>query len=172
VPLPTDAGGGEAAGQVLARVLDDYAGRAMLRSLSIRRGRGAALQCSFRWFRDRELAIELGARGAHLRLHGALEHVPPRSPLDRALRDWLRSRQAQSVAEHRRLDPARVRLMLRNQDGAISVCLQSLDGDMEYATRKLIHLLNELYLDFLANQAPFDWLVQSFGLDPDNPVWP
>ncbi len=59
-----------------------------------------------------------------------------------------------------------------NFGGAITLSLQSLDGDLEYALRKRIHLLNELYTDFLATQAPFGWLIESSGLDPDNPVWP
>ena len=41
------------------------------------------------------------------------------------------------------------------------------DGDGEYAVRKLIHLVNEIYLTFLADGKYFDYLVETFNLDPD-----
>jgi len=172
VLLRTDAAEAGEVGDVLAGVLDACAARTTLRTVSMRRRRDGGRWYAFRWFRDREFEISLDANGRCLRLHGAVDHVLARSSLDRALRAWLRSRQSSALAEHRRLDPARVQLTLRNSGGAITLSLQSLDGDLEYAMRKLVHLLNELYLDFLATQAPFDWLIESFGLDPDNPVWP
>jgi hypothetical protein len=33
----------------------------------------------------------------------------------------------------------------------------------------LVGLVNEIYLDFLANSLYFDWLVETFDLDPDRP---
>ena len=37
----------------------------------------------------------------------------------------------------------------------------------EYAVRKLVHLINEIYLTFLTDGKYFDYLVETFNLDPD-----
>jgi len=44
-----------------------------------------------------------------------------------------------------------------------------LDDDLDYSVRKLIGLVNEIYLDFLSSGLYFDWLIETFELDPDNP---
>ena len=44
-----------------------------------------------------------------------------------------------------------------------------LDGDTEYAVRRLVAVVNEIYLDFLSSGLYFDWLVETFDLDPDHP---
>jgi hypothetical protein len=43
-----------------------------------------------------------------------------------------------------------------------------LDGDLDYAVNKLVSLVNEIYLDFLSSGLYFDWLVETFELDPDH----
>lgn len=47
--------------------------------------------------------------------------------------------------------------------------LQVQDGDIEYAAPKLVSILNEIYLDFLSSGLYFDWLIETFELDPVNP---
>jgi hypothetical protein len=156
----------------VARVLADYAARGLLAGLACDAGAGARCRWRFRWFRGREFTLSLDARAGRLRLDGALDNVPQRSRLDRELRAWLRSRQAAALPAHRRTDPACVALALRNAGGEIALLMHSRDHDWTYAARRMIHLLNELYLDFLATRVPLDWLVDTFGLDPDDPAWP
>ena len=40
---------------------------------------------------------------------------------------------------------------------------------MDYAANKLVSLVNEIYLDFLSSGLYFEWLIETFDLDPDNP---
>lgn len=168
MPLRTEPRPADAVGRVLA----EYAARGTLQGLAVAGAGAGRSHWDFRWFRGREFRLSLDARTSRLRLDGVLGNVAPRSRLDRALRAWLRSRQATTLPAHRRTDPERVALALRNAGGDIALLLHSLDRDWNYATRRTIHLVNELYLDFLASQVPLDWLVEGFGLDPDRPVWP
>ena len=73
---------------------------------------------------------------------------------------------------HRCVDARRLGVSLRNSAGNLSLSMSSLDHDWEYATRRLVHLLNELYVDVLARPRYFDWLIENFELDQDDPRWP
>jgi len=35
--------------------------------------------------------------------------------------------------------------------------------------KKLVNLVNEIYQDFLSSGLYFEWMVETFELDPDNP---
>ena len=82
---------------------------------------------------------------------------------------WLKARQEESLPDHRRCDSAKVQLKTYNRGGDIALTLQMLDDDLEYSVRKLVSLVNEIYLDFLSSGLYFDWLIETFDLDPDNP---
>lgn len=47
--------------------------------------------------------------------------------------------------------------------------LSSLDGDTDYALRRLIFLVHEIYPEFLPSGLYQEWLIETFNLDPDNP---
>ena len=40
-------------------------------------------------------------------------------------------------------------------------------GEYEYATRKLIHLVHEIFLGFLIDAGYYEYMVEHLGLDPD-----
>jgi hypothetical protein len=161
-----------AAGEAVASVLAGYAARGTLQPLAAPLTSAAVAGHAFRWFRDREFRLRIDERAQRLCLEGVLEGVAPRSALDRALRAWLRERQASTLPAHRRIDPAHAALSALNRGGQLALVLRLHDGDWTRGARELIHLLNELYLVFLPSGAHFEWLVERFGLDPDNPRWP
>ena len=156
----------------MGNVLQEYASRGLLRSLLRSETGPDKPEFRFLWFRDREFNLHVDQRAARIRLDGVLRDVAPRSRMDRELRAWIRSRQDPQLPAHRRIDPRRASVALRNSSGQLSLSLSCLDLDWEYATRRLVHLLNELYVDVLARAQYFDWLVESFELDPDDPRWP
>jgi hypothetical protein len=41
------------------------------------------------------------------------------------------------------------------------------DGDYEYATRRLIHLVNELFLAFLREAQYVEYMVTHVGMNPE-----
>ena len=87
----------------------------------------------------------------------------------RRVRKWIASCASGFV---RGRIPRCLGVSLRNSAGNLSLSMSSLDHDWEYATRRLVHLLNELYVDVLARPRYFDWLIENFELDPDDPRWP
>lgn len=40
-------------------------------------------------------------------------------------------------------------------------------GDWDYVTRKLIHLVHEIFLGFLVDGGYYEYMVAHLGLDPD-----
>jgi hypothetical protein len=160
------------AARAVERVLEGYAARGTIRELTRGAARGQRREWRFRWFRDREFRLLMDAAARSLRLEGALEQLPPRSALEKGLRAWLRSRQDERLPAHRRTDAGRVALQLRNGAAGVAILMRLHGEHWDYATRRMVHLLNELHVDHLPREAPLDWLVAEFALDPENPVWP
>ena len=65
--------------------------------------------------------------------------------------------------------PEKGQMRCGNRKGDVSLTLTSLDGDYEYATRKLVNLVHEIFLVFLYDGRYYDYLVETFDLDPDRP---
>lgn len=155
----------------VAAVLARYAARGTLRPVDAAAGTRGTVH-AFRWFRDREFRLHVDERAGCLRLDGVLDGVAPRSVLDHALRAWLRGRHDRALPAHRRIDTAHATLSLLNRGGKLSLRMRLHDGDWTRATCGLVHLVNELYLDVLPAGPHFEWLVETFDLDPENPRWP
>ncbi len=119
------------------------------------------------WHRDRSFELILDARRKTLRIPVVLPEVAAGSTMYRELREFVRSRQADVVLEHRRIDPAKVRVVCANKGGSVSVTATILDGDYEYGARKLVNLVHEIYMVFLQDGNYFDYMVEAFHLDPD-----
>jgi hypothetical protein len=95
--------------------------------------------------------------------------VPADSAMYRALKTWLAARQDEALPDHRRCDRNKVALKTYNRGSDVALTLHVLDGDVDYAVKKLVNLVNEIYQDFLSSGLYFDWMVETFELDPDNP---
>ena len=156
------------AGQV-GDILEDYARRGVFRAFSRQEGRGGKGAYRLLWHRDQlfELAYDPGRQT--LRLACALPAVPARSSMYREFRAWLKTRQDPALPEHRCCDPDKVALRPYNRGGEVALTMSILDGDTDYAVRKLVAVVNEIYLEFLSSGLYFDWLVETFDLDPDHP---
>lgn len=98
-----------------------------------------------------------------------LPDLRARAPLYRDLRAWLGDQQSAAMPEHRRLDPDRIGIELRNRSGQVRLTLQSRAGPMPDLTARAVQLINALYLDFLNGPGRLDWVTEAFELDPDNP---
>lgn len=88
--------------------------------------------------------------------------------MDRELRQFVRDRQAAERPEHRRIDPAKAAVRCSKRAGNIGLTVTALDGDLPYAVRKLIGLVQEIYMVFLYDGRYYDYLVEVFDLDPDH----
>jgi len=153
-------------------LIEDYVARGVFRAAARPSSGSGREQYRIVWFRDQCMSLDVDTRRARASLSGVLPPVEPNSKIDRTLRAWLRSRQAPERPAHRRLDPDQFQTGLRNTAGHLKLSVVSKANDPILAARKLLHLANELYLDFLAAPERYDWIVEAFDLDPDNPRWP
>jgi hypothetical protein len=155
----------------IGQLLEDYAARGVFR-VAADRPKNNRDCYQIVWFREQEMQLEIDARHRKISLINVLPTIVPRSRLDRQLRSWLRQREAADLPAHRRLDPDVFQLKFGQRDGVMVLSLTSTGADLLPATRKLVELVNELYLDFLGAAERFDWIQEAFELDPDNPRWP
>jgi hypothetical protein len=149
-------------------ILEGYAAKAVFRGFSAHEGpqRG---QATYRmvWHHDRPLELLLDAAKKTLRFPVVLPGVPARSSMYRELQAFLKVRQSGEMPEHRRVEPAKARLAASNKQGAVSITLTVKDGDFDYATRKIIQMVHEVFMIFLVDGPYFEYMVEHLGLDPD-----
>ena len=150
----------------LGDVLEEYAQRGVFRSFA--RGPVNKGVATYRmlWHHDRVYELAFDPAKGILRFTGLLPNVPTDAPMYKALRAFIRKRQSDKMPEHRRIDPEKSQVRTYNRGGNVTLTIQSKDGDVEYATRKLINLVHEIFLDFL-HSGHYEYLVQSFGLNED-----
>jgi hypothetical protein len=152
---------------IVAAVLEGYAEKAVFRGFSAHPGRGGQATYRMVWHYDRPFEMALDVPGKTLRFTEVLPAVPARSAMYRELRAFLKSRQSPETPEHRRVNPAKARIMLSNQRRAVSLKLTVKDGDFEYAARKIIHIVHEIFMIFLVDGPYYEYMVEQLGLDPD-----
>lgn len=152
---------------VVTGILEGYAAKAVFRGFSAHPG--AKGQASYRmiWHHDRPFEMLLDVGKKTLQFPEVLPGVPARSPMYRELQSFLKERQSEEMPEHRRVNPTKARLASSNKRGVVSVTVTAKDGDFDYATRKIIHIVHEIFLIFLVDGPYFEYMVQHLGLDED-----
>ncbi len=148
-------------------ILEGYAEKAVFRGFSAHPKRGGQAVYKMIWHHDRPFELSLDVAKKTLCFPEVLPGVPARSPMYRDLQAFLKARQSAELPEHRRVNPAKARLACGNQRGTVSIALTVKDGDFEYATRKIIHMVHEIFLIFLVDGPYFEYMVEHLGLDPD-----
>lgn len=150
-------------------LLEHYAGRGIFSGFSRQSQRPGSAEFRLRWHRNQVFQWVWNEAKQTLRIGCVLPAVPADSAMYRQFRAWLAARQDEALPAHRRCDRAKVALKTYNRGGDVALTMTVLDRDVDYAVPKLVSLVNEIYLDFLANGLYFDWLVETFELDPDHP---
>jgi len=82
-------------------------------------------------------------------------------------KEFVREHHAANLPLHRRIETTKARLRCANHRGHVSLTITVKDGDYEYALQRLIHLVHETFLIFLANGAYRDYRIAQLGVDPD-----
>jgi hypothetical protein len=158
---------GNATIALVTAILEGYAEKAVFRGFSAHPQASAKATYRMVWHHDRPFELLLDVPAKTLRFPAVLPGVPARSPMYRELQAFLKSRQTNEMPEHRRVNPAQARLTASNQRGAVSLTLAVKDGDFDYATRKMIHIVHEIFMVFLVDGPYFEYMVEQLGLDPD-----
>ena len=147
----------------VAAVLENYANRGTFKGFS--RGKS-----SFKilWHRDQIFHLILDTRQKTLRFPTVLPKVPAQTSMYREFKEFVESRHSPGLPEHRRIDPKKAIVRPSNRGGNVALTVTVKNGGYEYATRKLIHLVHEVYLVFLYDGRYYDYLIKTFDLDPDH----
>jgi len=153
----------------VGNILEEYAERGVFQGFSRHESGGQRAQYRILWHRNQLFELTYDGAKKSLRIACVLPQVPARSSMYKEFKLWLKARQDNTLPDHRRCDGKKATLKTYNRGGDIALTLQMLDDDLNYSVRKLISLVNEIYLDFLSSGLYFDWLIETFDLDPDNP---
>lgn len=102
-----------------------------------------------------------------MRIPLVLPDVPAASPMYTALREFVKSRHSDELPDHRRIDSMKARVQASNRNGNVSLTITLSGDDYEYAARKLIHLVHEVFLTFLQDGSYYEYMVETFGLNPE-----
>jgi len=119
------------------------------------------------WHRGQTFQVTVDTRTGMVRCPQVLPKVRSNSEMYARLKAFIRSRQDPELPEHRRIDPARAHATCANRNGNVSLTLR-FQSDAEYAVRRFVDLVQEIYLSFLPDY--FDYQVEAFNLDPDYPA--
>ncbi len=151
----------------VAKVLEGYAARGVFRGFS--QGKTVRNKVIFKmlWHQNRFFELILDVTQKTLRMPVVLPQVPARAPMIREFKAFVESRFSKELPEHRRIDGRKVRISTAHRGGNLSLTVKLTGADFEYAARKLIHLVHEVYLSFLNDGRYYDYMLETFNLDPD-----
>jgi hypothetical protein len=152
---------------LVTEILEGYAAKAVFRGFSAHPGSKGHATYRMIWHHDRPFEMLLDVGQKTLQFPEVLPGVPARSPMYRELKAFLKLRQSDEMPEHRRVNPAKARLALGNKQGTVSITVTVKDGDFDYAARKIIHIVHEIFLIFLVDGPYFEYMVERLGLDED-----
>ncbi len=153
---------------LVAEILEGYANRAVFRGFS--RGPQTAGKATFKvlWHRDRFFDIVFDRKARTITMPLVLPEVDPAMFKD--FQKWILTRHSKELVEHRRIDTRLATLTTARKSGNVSLTITGkASKDLEYATRRLIHTVHEVFLSFLTDGPYFEYMVEKFDLDPDKP---
>jgi hypothetical protein len=149
--------------------LREYAERGVFRGFAAAEHEDGRQDFEFRWLAGATFRVRLDPRTRRLVFNDVLPNVPQRSAMDRALRAWVRERSSARLPAHRRIDPRRLSIACTNRGGRMSIALElrrrsasTAGADWEYAARKGVALVNEIFHGFLRGPY-YEYMVRNFG---------
>lgn len=153
---------------LVADLLEEYARRGVFRGFG--RGDTAKGKTKFKmvWHYERLFELVFDASKGTLRIPLVLPKVEAKSAMHREFKSFLKAFRSEALPEHRRVDPDKVEIKSFNRGGNISLTAKVKNGDFEYAARKLIHVVHEIFLVFLYDGRNYEYLIETFDIDPDH----
>ena len=149
-------------------LLQHYATRGAFRSFSEVAGTaGRSTEFQFLWFRDVRFRVTYTPSTHTLTFADLLPAVAARSEMDRHLRRFVESRCAKTLPEHRRVDLHKVGISVVNRRSAISFVFTLKPRQLEYGTKKAVHLVHDVLMDFLNEPQYVEYNIAHFNLNPE-----
>jgi hypothetical protein len=151
----------------VAAILQGYADKAVFRGYNKGQPKSGRVVHKVLWHREQVFELVMDTRRKTMHMPLLLPQVPARSEMYKAFQAFLRSFTDPAVPEHRRIDPRKARVSCANRRGTVSLTMTVRGGEYEYAARKIVQLVHEVFLIFLLPY--FDWECDVYDLDPDHP---
>ena len=155
------------AADIVTSTLQNYADRGIFRSFSPVNQTKHQTVYRMIWHRDHRFEVIADTAKKTLRIPVVLPEVPSDSDMYSAFKEYVKRRRRQTLPDHRKMDETKMQVKVFNRASNISLTAKVLDDDFEYATKKLVNLVHEIYMDFLMDGRNYDYLVETFNLDPD-----
>ena len=149
---------------LVRRTLEGYAERGVFKGFGAEETRGE-LCCRVIWHFFRQFEFHFNPDRDLIRIPVLLPNAD--IALLNDLKSFIESRYADTLPPHRRVDRERLLIKASRRMGIISLTAEILDGDDIYATKQLVYVVQEIFLNFLTSGMYYDYLVENFDLDPD-----
>jgi hypothetical protein len=146
-------------------ILRTYAEKGVFKGYARMKHSPSAAHYRISWFYSRPMDVYLDRKRQSISLPDFLPSIDLEPALAPNLRSFLRG--MSDLPEHRRLDERRGQLSLRRKGSALTLAVRSLDGDLDYACRKLVHIANEVLLVFLSSHLYDQYKIDGLGVDPE-----
>ena len=156
--------------RVVSQVLKGYAERGVFRSFGEGARRGPRTTYQMVWHHGRTFQFVFDSAAGVVAFPALLPDVPARSPMLKELKAFLHRFETDDVPEHRRIDSTKARLQVTRRVGGVSLALVVKRGELEYCTRRIVHLAQEVFMVFLPDGPYYEYRVEKLGLDP-NVAW-
>jgi hypothetical protein len=118
------------------------------------------------WHRDRVFDLIFDANRGTMRFPLVLPGVSADSKMYLDLKEFIKARHSDELPNHRRIDSRKAQAGSNVRSSNVSLTLTVRNGDYKYGVRKLINLVHEIFLVFLAD-GYYEYMVEAFDLDPD-----
>lgn len=152
---------------VVKQTIASYATRGIFRAYGDQPGERGQSRFSFRWHSDAAFHVVFDSSRRELMFRDLLPAVTSRSPMYRELKAFVEARTSPTLPEHRRIDPRKVRVAVKNRHQKVSLAVSLKDSHLEYGVRKAVNLIHEVFVEFLRNPLYFAYMVEHFQVDPD-----
>ena len=148
-----------------ARLMTDYARRGVFRGYSQLPARTGTMEFKVTWHGGLEFDIRVDAGRRTI----AMPIVLPAAPADlyADFKEFVAARRVDNRPAHRRIDKTKAVIRCARHKGNIALSMAVKNGNFAYALQRLIHLVHETFLIFLANGKYRDYKVARLGADPD-----
>jgi len=145
--------------------MENYARRGVFRGFSRQSAPEGVAAFRMIWHRDRPFDLIVDTRKQTIFIPEVLPCVPPSIYAD--FKTFVKSHHAADLPDHRRIDKSRAYVRSTNRRGTVSLRMVVKGCDYEYGLQRLIHLVHETYLIFLAKGMYRDYLSEQLGASFD-----
>jgi hypothetical protein len=143
--------------------LQAYADRGVFRGFRATPGPRGRVEYQFLWLTRKPMAAAFDHRRRVLTFPALFPGVDRATAA--ALKAMVASRSDRDQPEHKRLDARRARLTGAVRNGAFSLTIEIRGANHDYAVKKALNLINELFLAL--HEAHPEYLVERFGISTE-----